>query len=328
MSKVLNDWSWWQNALAGGAPDIHPDTPHPGFYKMRDGKDGTWLPVMIRFDDEGTLRCRVGDNSGSDPQQVWTYCAGRPISKEDAKVAFETGRFPGEVELAKIGDNSGDVTLAEQIADYASQALAWLKKTGIVDTKTKDRAANYRSELLRLRKEADALRETEKRPHLDASRAVDMKFKPLIEDADKAANTLRDALTVYMREEERKLEDERRAKWEAEQRAAAEARKAVEEQRAKQMADDPIAALTSPEPELPMAPPPPEPVKVQAGGQRGRKTGLREVTIYTVTDHAKALAYFSEHEDVKAVVQKLAERVAKTGIEVPGVKVSTDKVAA
>lgn len=325
---MSNIWQWWQDALAGKAPAIDANTPQCGFYKKRDGKGGKWLPVMIRFDDNGALRCRVGDDSAADPFDVWTWCAGNPVSKEAAKVAFETGSFPGDVELAPVGHNSGDLSLAEQIRDYAATALGWLNKAGVKDKQSSDMAANYRAELLRLSKEADRERETEKRPHDEAAKAVQAKWKPLIDEATGAANTLRDELTKWMRAEEARLEAERRAKWEAEQKEAAAERKRIEDERAALMRDDPISALTSPEPELPAAPQPPEPVKVNAGGQRGRAAGLRTVTKYVVTDHTKALAFFAESEDVRELVQKLADRASKAGVAVPGVEKQETKVAA
>ena len=320
-------WDWWRNALAGMDQPIDADSPQCGFYKIRDGKDGPWLPVMIRTGDAGQLRCRVGDNSDADPFKIWTWCAGRPISKEDAKVAFDTGNFPGDAPAA-IGDNSGDLSLAEQIRDYAAQALGWLKKHGIKDTASKDRAANYRQELLRLRKEADSQRVAEKKPHDDAAKAVQAKWVPLIDEADAAAEKLRGELGAFMVAEKRAAEKAAREKYEAEQRAAAAARAEVEAQRAKLMRDDPIAALTSPELELPPEPLCPEPVKIQAGGQRGRKTGLREVTRYVVTDHKAALAFFADSEDVRELIGKLAERASKAGVAVPGVDRRIEEVAA
>mgnify|MGYP001087043457 CR=1 FL=1 len=319
-------WQFWRDALAGEQQDIDANSPQCGFYKKRDGKGGKWLPVMIRFDDAGTLRCRVGDDSGADPHDVWTWVAGNPVSKEDAKVAFETGSFPGEV--ATIGDNSGGISLAEQIKDYATRALAWFQKNGIKDKSSSDMAANYRAELLRLSKEADTQRMAEKKPHDDAAKAVQAKWKPVIDEADAAANEIRDGLTKWMRAEEARLEAERRAKWEAEKAAAAKAWQEAEAQRAKQIAEDPIAALTSdPEP-LPDLPPPPEPVKVQAGGQRGRKTGFREVTKYVVIDYAAALAHVKDHPDVHAAVEKVCAAQAKAGATVPGVETRIEKVAA
>jgi hypothetical protein len=319
-------WQFWRDALAGKEQAIYADKPHCGFYKMRDGKDGPWVPVMIRIDGD-EMRCRVGDNSGIDPLKVWMWCAARPISKDAAKQAFETGNFPGDAPAA-IGDNSGEVSITDQIKDYAAQALAWFRKSGIKDEKSKDMAANYRAELLRLSKEADTSRVAEKKPHDDAAKAVQAKWKPVIDTADGAAEELRAGLTAFMTAEKRRLEAEQRAKWEAEQKAAAAARAEIEAQRAKQMRDDPIAALTSPEPELPMAPPPPEPVKVQAGGQRGRKTGLREVTRYVVTNHRAALEFFADSDDVKEIVAKLAERACKAGVAVPGTQKTIEEVAA
>ncbi len=319
-------WQWWREALAGNDVTVEEGNPQCGFYKMRKGKDGPWLPVMIRMDGD-EMRCRVGADSGVNPSDVWLWCAKHPISKDDARHAFGTGSFPGDAP-ASIGNNSGELSLADQIKDYAQQALDWLRKFGVKDEKTKDMAANFRAELLRLSKEADTQREAEKRPHDEAAKAVQAKWKPLIDTSKNAADEIRDALTAFMTAEKRRLEAEQLAKWEAERKAAAAARAEIEAQRATQMCDDPIAALTSPEPELPMAPPPPEPVKVQAGGQRGRKTGLREVTRYVVTDHKAALAFFADSEDVRELIGKLAERASKAGVAVPGVEKRIDEVAA
>ena len=323
---MIDIWQYWRDALAGNQPAIDANNPKCGFYKKRDGKGGAWLPVMIRFDGDDVLRCRVGADSGADPHDAWTWCAANPISKEDAKYAFEHGSFPGDA--PSIGDNSGDLSLAEQIKDYASQALGWLKKNGIKSKHDSDKAANYRAELLRLKKEADAQRTLEKKPHDDAAKAVQIKWLPLVDAADLAAEEMRAALTAFMSAEKRKIEAEQRAKYEAEQKAAASARAAVESQRAKQMRDDPIAALTSPEPELPAAPLPPEPVRVQAGGQRGRKTGLREVTKYYVTDKIAVFNFFSDHEDVAELLTKLASAACKAGVPVPGVAKTIVEVAA
>jgi hypothetical protein len=321
--RMSDEYKFWRDALAGKPVTITEAEPQPGYYKLRN-KVGTWLPVAI-WRKDGELVARVG-NESRDPADVWTWCAKTPVSKDDAKAAFATGKWPGDA--PDVGHNSEDVPLADLIRDYAERALAWLKKTGVKDTQSKDMAANYRAKLLELKKQADTERELEKRPHLEASRAVDTKFKPLVEEADSAANELRDALTRYMREEEARLEAERRAKWEQERAAVEAARREVEAQRAKHLTENPIAALTEPEPDLPLMPAEPEPVKVQAGGQRGRKTGLRTVTRYVVNDHAAALAFFANSEDVKELIQKLADRASKAGVTVPGVETVVEKVAA
>jgi hypothetical protein len=94
------------------------------------------------------------------------------------------------------------------------------------------------------------------------------------------------------------------------------------------MRDDPIAALTSDEPELLPLPPPIEPVKIQAGGQRGRKTSLRTITKYIVTDYAAALAHCQDHPKVREAVEAVCCAQAKTGVAVPGVEKREERTAA
>jgi hypothetical protein len=311
---MADEFQFWRDALSGKPVTITADHPQPGYYKMRDGRGGKFLPVAI-WRHNGELVCRVAGER-RDPLAVWTYCAGNPVKKDDAKHAFDTGTWPGDV--PEIGHNSGDLSLAEQITEYASMALAWLKKTGIKDKVTADTAANYRAKLNELKKEADNARTTEKAPHMAAAKAVDDKWRVPIAEATAAAEDIRAALTQFMVAEEKRLRAEQDA-----QRKAEEER--IARERAEKMASDPIAAMTDPEPELPMAP---EPVKVQAGGQRGRRTGLRTVTVYEITDYEAALSHVKNHPDVVAAVEKVAKAQAKTGAVVPGVAAKQEKVAA
>src|SRR5690606_23282189 len=133
-----------------------------------------------------------------------------------------------------------------------------------------------RARLLDLGKKADKERDEKKRPHLEAGRAIDAEYKPLVEAATSAANAIRDVLTQWMRAEE------------ARQRAEAEAKRKAEEERiakerAEYLAANPIAEHTE-EPPLPLAPV--EPPKVQAGGQSGRRAGLRTQVRYEIEDYA------------------------------------------
>jgi nucleotide-binding universal stress UspA family protein len=341
-------YAYWRAVLAGRRDQSlmlpttceagNPDNPQPGLWRVRPGKGAAYVPIQIWLagDDgkpvhlwrsglklAGTIGGAVATVDEIDSR--WLFA--QPVSKTDFASYHEHGRWPGDVD--GIGHNSGDLSLAEQVKEYAAQALGWLRKIGtIADKQTSDMAANYRSELLRLAKDADKQRDAEKRPHDEAAKAVQAKWKPVIDEAQSAADQIRAELTRWMNAEQARLEAERRAKWEAEQKAAAAERARIEAERAQQMRDDPIAALTSPEPELPTAPPPPEPVKVQAGGQRGRKAGLREVTTYVVTDHAAALAFFADSEQVRELVQKLASQAMKAGVVVPGVEAKVERVAA
>lgn len=320
-------WQFWREALAGRNPVLFADKPECGFYRRRDGKGGKWLPVMIRYDEGGKLRCRVGANSDADPHEEWTWCAGNPVSKEDAKHAFDTGSFPGDAP-APIGDNSGSVTPLDLLRDYLETARAWFKGKAINSQKSLDEAANYAAQITKLKNDADRERDGLVRPHLDAQRDINAKYKPQIEDAEALTKIIKRACDDYMRAEKARLEAEQRAKYAAEVKAAEDARRAAEAQRAKQMADDPIAALTSAEPELPMPPPPPEPVKVQAGGQRGKKMALRTYTIHEVTDYAAALAWAKDDPKVIEAVTAVCTAAARAGQTVPGITTRQEERAA
>jgi hypothetical protein len=314
-------YSYWRDALKGVFAPISADHPKPGRYKMRKGKDGPWLPVAI-FQKDGALKAAVGKEF-VEPLEIWTFCADKPVSEVDYKQALASGQWPGD-----IGHNSGDLSLKEEIEDRASQALVWLEKNGIKSKIDADTAANYRAALLELKKRAETEHKAEKGPHLDAGKRVDAKYKPLIETADGAGATIRTELGKYLA----KVEAEERARAQAEFEAEQERVKALwlkeAAERSKKMQDDPIAALTEPPPELPQLPTPPEPVKVSAGGQRGRVTGLKTVVSYVVTDHAKALAFFAANQDVKDLVQSLAQKASRAGLTVPGVEKKEERVAA
>lgn len=313
-------YTYWRDACAGTFGPITADHPKPGRYRMRKGKDGPYLPVAI-FVQDGVTKAAVGKEF-VDPLTIWTWCADKPVSEADYKHALATGQWPGD-----IGHNSGDLSLKEEIEDRASTALEWLATNGIKTKIDADTAANYRAALLELKKRAETEHKAEKAPHLEAGKRVDAKFKPLIETADGAGATLRTELGKYLA----KVEAEERAKADAARKAEADRVRAEMErqatERAALMAKDPIAALTTPMPELPVMQAPPEPVKVQAGGQRGRVTGLKTVVSYVVTDHAKALAFFADSEDVRQLVASLATKASKAGVTVPGVERKEERVA-
>jgi len=310
----------WRDALAGNATALHADIPNPGYYKVRAGKDGPWQPVAI-WRKDGNLVCRVAGEM-KDPLEVWTWAAKNPVSKEAAKHAFEHGTWPGDVPMP--GHNSGTLSLPEEIDDAVAQVSAWLSSTRVADKVAADTASNWRARLLDLSKRADKQRETEKRPHDDAAKAVQAKWKPVIDRATDTANKLRDALTAYMRAEDERQRREAEAARKVAEEAARKQREAAEAARREAAAKN---APPPPEPEdvpLPFV----EPPRVQVGGQTGRKTGLREVTRYEVEDYEAALAAVKDHPDVRAAVEKVAAARCKTGVAVPGVRTFKEKVAA
>lgn len=317
---MTDEFTWYRAALKGESVPVHADHPQSGYFKVK-APNGRWLPVAI-WTKNGEQVCRVGDET-KNAADVWTHAAKNPVPKEDAKQAFATGVWPGDA--PDIGHNQGPQWIGDEINDYAEHSLAWLKSTKIESKVAADEAANRRAKLLELAKSADKERDEKKRPHLEAGRKIDAEYKPLVETATGAANALRDALTVFMRAEEARQRAEQEAKRKA---AEDEARKQREAAEAARKAAEAKNLPPPPEPEDVPLPIFDEPVKVQAGGQRGRKTGLRTVTRYVVTDYAAALAHVKDHPDVRAAVEKVASAQAKAGAVVPGVETQTEQVAA
>lgn len=307
---MSDEFQPWRDRLAGKREGVDINTPEPGYYRVRTTRNGEWMPVAI-WRKDGALVCRVGKTM-RDPADIWTFC--QPVKKEDAKAAFETGKWPGDID---IGHNSGDLSLAEQVRDFAQQAEDFLKAPIDSDVR-RDMGQNYRNRLLELRKQADDERETKVRPHITAQREINAEYKPLIELADSVVARLRAVVGKYMADQEAKLREQ------AEAKARAENERIAREHAAAAKAAEVSAANDPPPPPTFVAP---EPVKVQAGGQRGKRSGLKTVTNYEVEDYAAALEHVKDHPQVREAVAKVAIAQARTGAVVPGIKKTEERVA-
>lgn len=294
-------YEFWRTALVSD-PKEWPMEPRPGAYKMRPAKGAPFIPVQIwAIGKDGKASREMTDtimgaiNFETVSYEVlcdrWTYC--KPVSKADFEHYKANRMWPGD-----IGHNSGDLSLAEEIADDVATLTNWLAKTPIVDKATADMAANWRDRLNGLAKRADDERDAKVRPHLEAQRAINAEYKPLIDSAKGAASAARDKLTAYMVAEEKRRQE-----------ALAKAQKANEESGA--------------ELALPL-----EAAPVRAGGQRGRKAGLRTVTVFEVSDIKVLLAFLADNADLHEAAAEIGRRMAKAGVTVPGIVVSEKKVAA
>ena len=174
--------------------------------------------------------------------------------------------------------------------------------------------------MLALNKRADGMFKVEKAPLLEASRACDAKWSFRSATAG-VAERLRKLYGRWAADEERRLHAEAAAKLKTETAR-------IEAERKAKLADDPVGALTDPEPQLPLLPDLP---KVQVGGGVGRRAGLKTVWVPTVNDYLAAAGYFAEHPDFKSAIDKLvnhAVRDSKGTLQIPGVTVTQERVAA
>lgn len=346
MSTASDQWAWYKAAMAGDAPALSDDgTVRSGFFWSKASRGGGRIPVAIWTDVNGEIKCRYGTR---DKHQYlvegkmlerWPWIQSNPVSRDNYKVAYETGTWPDGTptvapDVAKAGSNLPTdpfERLQAEIADKIASAEKWMKDHPEAKSQTEaDYATNLHREINALIKQADTMFTTEKAPHLAAAKAVDEKFR--FRDGMKAVGVrLKSIFERFMVKKEAEERRKQQEKYEAERRATELARQEAEKAYQKRLADDPIAALTSPEPELPELPVAPAPVKVQSGGGIGRAAGLKSVWVGQIEDVDAVFQHFKEVPAVIDALQKLVDATVRThkgAAKIPGVKVSEERRAA
>jgi hypothetical protein len=170
------------------------------------------------------------------------------------------------------------------------------------------------------RKAADEQRAAEKKPHDDAAKAVQARWKPLIDRCDMAADEIKRLLTPY-RTAKQKAKDEavRKAREEAEKRQR-------EAQEALRQSDD-LETRFAAEAELRAA----QKLTAVANRVDREATGLRTYWVAELIDPLSALKHYRDRqpEALKAWLADQAQRDVNAGVrEIPGFNIRDEKRAA
>lgn len=347
-------WNWWEAALNGSFGPIVETQPESGFYRHYKGE-----PVAF-WRDADAQYCKFGnDQFDGDIGRLWMSVAKSPVSKADYDHRRKDGSWPADlpplpsiattaetapaasVEApATAGHNSGDLAgfraMREQLLGDVAEAKAYFAKNAVKTKTDADKLTNWAKRIREAATAADNARKAEKKPFQDAADAVDERYFPFIREAAAHAKDMQAAADKWARDEQDRLtkvaQEEARKRFEAERAAAETARKEIEAARAKKMRDDPIAAMTEPEPELPVVPLAPAPVvavpKVMLGTDGPRRGVRAEPDKATIVNLAQAAAYYAEqqHPDLVALIQKLADKAAKAKAKVPGTVMSWERM--
>jgi hypothetical protein len=127
-------------------------------------------------------------------------------------------------------DDSPFAIMSRTIDDLWIEAENWLDKEPIANEAQAEQVTRLKGLFDEASKTAEAERKREKQPHLDAGRAVDEKWKPLVDRAEKAKKTAANKLTPWLQAiEAEKHRLAMQARREAEE-AAARLREAHERQ--------------------------------------------------------------------------------------------------
>jgi hypothetical protein len=271
---VINDWCLWESLKASKgspAPDSEIAT---GFWRLPNGIAGTALPFASWSDDGFWLVSINGaDAIDRDCRAEWSDFLARTwpklVAVEHAayQTAIDTGVWPDGTPVKKerggMGDNAppeGSVeALLAEAAGHLESAKNLIKAGAAKSEEDADVASNFAKTLTETKAKIEDAHKVEKKPHLDAGRAVDNKFLPIADALKKATASIKSDVINPFQLEQRTLREEEAARKRAEAEAAAAAGREAE-------------------------PPPSEPEKVSSGS-RGRKTSLVERRYGEITDY-------------------------------------------
>lgn len=315
-------WAWHTAALANpgqiGKTLIVTTTPEEGWFRTRS-KEGPWQPVVI-WNEDGqwyALRGIEPNRKTVEADAIWTWCCRYPISFAEYERVAEQGAEWSDVDQVvhsqrrgppRPGDNSGEATESEMLAGDIQAALDQLRLyKQIADDEQAGKAQSLRARLNELSGKADKIREKLVRPHLDAQKAINGEWQPLVKDAKGGADTLRRTIEGY---ETAKL----RAR-----RAAEEAARRAEEEAANREAELSFVA-GAPEPDV-ITPPAPAAEPAKIAGSYGRAASVKtEIEVAEITDVDAVFAYFKTNIEVVSKLFDLAKRAHAAGHAVPGVR--------
>ena len=321
---MTNAYEYWQQALNGNFGNVHEGDPQCGFYRKKV-KGGTDLPVAIWQDpDSGKFNAKIG-NSVAKADEIWTWVCSNPVTHEAYQRVIETGHWPDDAPEIGHNSNTGDVHTDLLIEFEGEKELAeQFLKEEITTQEQADKAAVWSKRLAGIAKKATDQHKVEKQPHLDAGREVDEKWRGLREGAKDLSTDLKRHMDKFLREQARQ-EEERRRK--AEQEAEA---KRIEAEKAAQAAADNEAAKAEAERLADEAAEAEKEAKAKnsTAGRTGAKVALRTFISAEITDFEKLLLALKDREEIKELVQSLANRAAKAGVELEGMTIKEEKRAA
>lgn len=324
-SKIVNPWAWYHAALndpkqIGKSLPVHESEPQQGYFRVRR-KEGGFDPVAIYYPEGSDTLIALRGSREVRPDEIWTFCCRYPVEYQAYLYARSGGGWPdddatvaAQVAPPAPGDNSGSVDEAETIKDQIDAALKGMDAyRKIADDATAAKALSLRNRLNELSNQADKIRAKQKEPHLEAGKAVDAKWQPLVKSAKAGADQVRDAIGAWETEKLRKQREEER-------KQAEELRRQQEAARAAEPAGE---VLEAPAPVMQVAPAP-APIKPTYGKTASVSVKL---VVKDVTDYAALYTYMANRPEVQDLLRQLAQKALDAGrTNVPGI--TTEEKAA
>lgn len=194
------------------------------------------------------------------------------------------------------------------VDDLRTEAAAWLDGKDVTSAEEAEAIDTLIKMARTARDEADKARAAEKKPHDDAAKAVQAKWKPLVDTADRILKVCLEKVGSWRIAEQQRKEAEAariRAEAEAERQAEVEAtRSAAGNLEAREQADQIATSAKQAE-------------KAAKSAEKAAQTGngLRTVRTLKITDTRALAAWLWTHrrEDVERAHAELAQRIFRNG---------------
>ncbi|GGF24614.1 hypothetical protein GCM10011321_15030 [Youhaiella tibetensis] len=323
---VHPDYAYWAAALEGTFGPVHDGDAQCGFYRRRLYKDGPFVPVAIWRGEDGKLVALV-DQRAADAADIWTWVCDKPITEAQYRAVVAGERWHDEPPAPALSNMPTDPFEALKIELAAEHEIAaeYLK----APVTTQDQAnqiAVLTKRLSGLKSRATDLHKVEKQPFLDGGRKVDDKWRDLKEEPDTLSKKLKRHLDAYLQEQQR-LENERRRK--AQEEADRVRRKAEEAARQAAAANDDAARAEAERLEHEAAAKTKEAeARNASAGRTGARVALRTFVSANITDFDALLLALKDRPEIRECVESLANRAAKSGVELPGMTIASEQRAA
>ena len=290
----------WPDGLIGGTCEdltcSEPTAPSSGLTASKNAGQANFnvsdarSEKFVGLDDINGSSVQTGDTG------LIVAVSASPHADHDLELGLKVDQAPA---LTGLGHNQAgfgqDVVLAEALSDLAHDCFSWLDGIGVIETqKQADQAGGFAERFARLEKEAEEARTFEKRPALERGRAIDAKWKPIVNAASDGKKRMKRALEPFLIAERERLEEEARLNGEMEGSAFA----------------NPKAGL------------------------HGRKISLRSSYVLTIHDEDALRDYFAgdkrfwRDKEVRQVFKRLAEADLHAGRNVPGAELVQELTAA
>lgn len=218
----------------------------------------------------------------------------------------------------------------EKIQGLHDEAMLWLDGEVVDTPDMADGLSHLLNELRTAEKKANQARVAEKLPHLEAGRAVDDAYKPLLSKATKAIDTCKAALEPWLERVEAEYERMAEKSRAEAQAALAEAQEAVRAaDRSNLSAVEEAEALLTRAKRIDGAATKAEKATASAGAH-GRAVSLRTTHTPVISDASAALKHYrlTEPAALKDFLLSLAVRDVRAGKRsIPGIEIVTTKRA-